>query len=62
MGLLSQSPDLFAFKLVRIPNDKPDEYYREVGRNDEWVARLLCSQVKTGDSTYSNPTEYSSCN
>ncbi|CDN15664.1 ORF_ID:tlr0678 unknown protein [Richelia intracellularis] len=62
VGLLSQSPDLFAFKLVRIPNDKPDEYYREVGRNDEWVARLLCSQVKTGDSTYSNPTEYSSCN
>ncbi|NES78857.1 MULTISPECIES: hormogonium polysaccharide biosynthesis protein HpsA [unclassified Okeania] len=44
VGLLSQSPDLFALKLTGPPSEsKPDEYYREVSRDDEWVETLLCS-------------------
>ncbi|MEM7726652.1 MAG: hormogonium polysaccharide biosynthesis protein HpsA [Cyanobacteria bacterium P01_A01_bin.45] len=44
VGLLSQSPDLFAQKLVRTPDDLPDEFFREVGRDDPWVANLLCAR------------------
>ncbi|BAY63320.1 hypothetical protein NIES22_34060 [Calothrix brevissima NIES-22] len=51
VGLLSQSPDLFALKLVRIPTDRPDEYYREVGRDDTWIQNLLCAK-KVSDDTY----------
>ncbi|MBD2208417.1 hypothetical protein H6G27_00845 [Nostoc linckia FACHB-104] len=50
VALLSQSPDLFAQKLVRIPDDSPDEYVREVGRDDNWVKNLLCA--KKADDTY----------
>jgi Tfp pilus assembly protein PilX len=49
VALLSQSPDRFAQKLVRIPDDLPDEYYREVGRDDNWVKTLLCAK-KADDS------------
>jgi hypothetical protein len=45
VGLLSQSPDLFAQKLVRIPDDRPDEFFREVGRDDDWVKSLLCANT-----------------
>jgi Tfp pilus assembly protein PilX len=54
VGLLSQSPDAFALKLVRIPKDKPDEYYREVGRDDTWVQSLLCAKNVDGDTDASN--------
>ncbi|NEP75393.1 MAG: hypothetical protein F6K25_27965 [Okeania sp. SIO2G4] len=44
VGLLSQSPDLFALQLTGPKSEsKPDEYYREVSRDDEWVETLLCS-------------------
>ncbi|MFM6027277.1 MAG: hypothetical protein ACKPER_30855, partial [Dolichospermum sp.] len=33
VGLLFQSPDLFASKLAVTPNEPPDEYLREVGRD-----------------------------
>ncbi|MDD1413912.1 hormogonium polysaccharide biosynthesis protein HpsA [Dolichospermum sp. ST_con] len=49
VALLSQSPDLFASKLVITPPDLPDEYLREVGRDDKWVQQLLCA--KTTDTT-----------
>ncbi|MBD2204057.1 hypothetical protein H6G33_30105 [Calothrix sp. FACHB-1219] len=49
VALLSQSPDRFAQKLVRIPDDLPDEYYREVSRDDAWVRTLLCAK-KPDDS------------
>jgi Tfp pilus assembly protein PilX len=48
VGLLSQSPDLFAQKLVRIPDDLPDEFFREVGRDDQWVKTLLCAEKTSG--------------
>ncbi|MEA5551286.1 hormogonium polysaccharide biosynthesis protein HpsA [Anabaena cylindrica UHCC 0172] len=56
VGLLSQSPDLFAQKLVTIPPDKPDEYVREVGRDDIWVATLLCAKDTKGTTSTSDDT------
>jgi hypothetical protein len=50
VALLSQSPDLFASKLVLTPPDLPDEYFREVGRDDPWVQTLLCAK-KADDNT-----------
>ncbi|MEH2373132.1 hormogonium polysaccharide biosynthesis protein HpsA [Nostoc sp.] len=50
VGLLSQSPDAFSQKLAITPNNKPNEYFREVGRDDTWVQTLLCA--KKADSTY----------
>ena len=54
VALLSQSPDLFAQKLVTIPDDLPNEYFREVGRDDTWVKTLLCA--KKPDAT--DPTSF----
>jgi hypothetical protein len=56
VGLLSQSPDLFAQKLVRVPDDLPDEFFREVGKDDEWVKNLLCAEkLKVDSSNLGNP-------
>ncbi|MEA5581276.1 hormogonium polysaccharide biosynthesis protein HpsA [Nodularia harveyana UHCC-0300] len=49
VALLSQSPDLFAQKLVITPPDLPDEYFREVGRDDPWIKTLLCGETAEGD-------------
>ncbi|MBE9051704.1 hypothetical protein IQ243_14975 [Nostocales cyanobacterium LEGE 11386] len=59
VGLLSQSPDLFAQKLVRIPDDLPDEFFREVGRDDKWVETLLCA--KKADNTYAIDADQRPC-
>lgn len=56
VGLLSQAPDLFAQKLVRIPDDLPDEFFREVGRDDDWVKTLLCAKTVDANTTGANPT------
>ncbi|MGK7919262.1 MAG: hormogonium polysaccharide biosynthesis protein HpsA [Trichodesmium sp.] len=49
VGLLSQSPDLFAQKFSLPSSDnKPDEYYREVGRDDPWITALLCAEDLSG--------------
>ncbi|MDJ0673847.1 MAG: hormogonium polysaccharide biosynthesis protein HpsA [Calothrix sp. MO_167.B42] len=56
VALLSQSPDYFAQKLVRIPDDEPDEYFREVGRDDTWVETLLCAKNFDGDDNAGNDT------
>jgi type II secretory pathway pseudopilin PulG len=46
VGLLSQPPDLFTQKFTTPPSrPSPDEYFREVPRNDEWVTTLMCSKV-----------------
>jgi hypothetical protein len=46
VGLLSQPPDLFTQRFT-IPSTKtqPAEYFREVGRDDEWVKTLMCGRV-----------------
>ncbi len=54
VGLLSQSPDLFAQKLAITPDDLPDEYFREVGRDDTWVQTLLCAKKASDNGTFVN--------
>lgn len=46
VGLLSQSPDLFA-QLFTTPSTKtkPAEFFREVPRNDDWVQTLMCAFI-----------------
>ncbi|MEM9542851.1 MAG: hormogonium polysaccharide biosynthesis protein HpsA [Cyanobacteria bacterium P01_E01_bin.42] len=45
VGILSQSPDLFSQRFTLPPTDDPNEYYREVGRNDPWIETLLCGNL-----------------
>jgi hypothetical protein len=45
VALLSQSPDRFASKLVLTSPDLPDEYFREVNKDDQWVQTLLCAKT-----------------
>ncbi|MDZ8088203.1 MAG: hormogonium polysaccharide biosynthesis protein HpsA [Nostoc sp. DedQUE12b] len=43
VALLAQNPDLFAQRFVTPATDPPNEYFREVGRDDLWVKTLLCA-------------------
>ncbi|MEG4841852.1 hormogonium polysaccharide biosynthesis protein HpsA [Microcoleus sp. B9-D4] len=46
VGLLSQPPDLFTQRFTTPPRKtEPDEYFREVGRDDKWVQTLMCAEV-----------------
>ncbi len=50
VALLAQNPDLFAQRFVIPATDPPNEYYREVSRDDIWVKTLLCAvQTETVD-------------
>jgi hypothetical protein len=50
VALLAQNPDLFAQRFVIPATDPPNEYFREVGRDDLWVQTLLCAvQTQTAD-------------
>ena len=52
VGLLSQPPDLFTRKFTTPPSKRtPDEYFREVSRDDEWVQALLCSFLDQDGTT-----------
>jgi hypothetical protein len=45
VGLLSQPPDLFAQKFTLPASQrKPDEYFREISRDDDWVKTLVCAK------------------
>ncbi len=46
VALLSQSPDLFAQQLTLTPTSPPNEFFREVGRDDSWIQALLCAAQK----------------
>ncbi|OYD94139.1 hypothetical protein CDG77_12630 [Nostoc sp. 'Peltigera membranacea cyanobiont' 213] len=59
VALLAQNPDLFAQRFVTPAADPPNEYFREVGRDDLWVKTLLCAVqtqaadgFDTADATY----------
>ncbi|MCF2147368.1 hormogonium polysaccharide biosynthesis protein HpsA [Desmonostoc muscorum LEGE 12446] len=43
VGLLSEQPDLFAQRFTAPPTGRPNEFFREVGRDDLWVKTLLCA-------------------
>lgn len=59
VALLAQNPDLFAQRFVVPAADPPNEYYREVGRDDLWVQTLLCAvQTQTADGFDTPDTSY----
>jgi hypothetical protein len=45
VGLLSQLPDLFAQRFTLPETSSPDEFFRQVGRDDPWVKALVCGAV-----------------
>ena len=52
VGLLSQPADLFAQKFTLPPSKKtPDEYFREISRDDEWVKSLVFAEKLNPDRT-----------
>ena len=44
VAILSQAPDLFAQRFTGDPVDGPDEYFREISSDDEWIQVLLCAK------------------
>lgn len=42
-GLFSQSPDLFAQQFTQKSVESPDEFFREVARDDPWIQTLACA-------------------
>ncbi|MBS0015183.1 MAG: hormogonium polysaccharide biosynthesis protein HpsA [Arthrospira sp. SH-MAG29] len=49
VGLLPQSPDLFAERNSSPESQDPNRYFREVSRDDPWVHTLLCGTKGEGD-------------
>jgi hypothetical protein len=69
VGLLSEQPDLFAQRFTAPPTGRPNEFFREIGRDDTWVKTLLCAGEASNQTgvpttgvtvTYANavPDEY----
>jgi hypothetical protein len=46
VGLLSQSPDLFSKNFATPSAGAPNEYFREIGKDDEWMINLRCAVLK----------------
>ena len=52
VGLLSQPADLFTQKFTTPPSTPtPNEYFREVPRDDEWVKTLMCAELAASPGT-----------
>lgn len=51
VGILSQLPDLFSQRFTLPPTDDPNEYYREVSRDDDWIQNLLCGTFSNTNGT-----------
>ena len=45
VALLSQIPDLFAQQFTLPAASPPNEFFREVSRDDDWVKTLLCART-----------------
>jgi hypothetical protein len=58
VALLSQSPDLFAAKFTLPSTQPPDQYFREVGKDDHWIQTLLCAAQDTNSNYGTAPTDY----
>jgi hypothetical protein len=50
VGLLSQQPDLFSQRFTT-DISKVQSYYRQVGRDDDWVKTLLCAAEPAGSTS-----------
>jgi hypothetical protein len=48
VALLTQLPDLFSQRFTTPSVAEPNEFFREVGRDDGWVKTLLCAAENTG--------------
>ncbi|MEG4289305.1 hormogonium polysaccharide biosynthesis protein HpsA [Microcoleus sp. C2C3] len=56
VGLVSQSPDLFTQRFTTPPaKSTPDEFFREVPRNDLWVETLMCAELAPATGTSGSP-------
>ena len=55
VGILRQSPDLLAQKLIADTSDPPNEYFREVDRDDPWIQNLLCAKDNTNPTNPNKP-------
>lgn len=53
VGLLTQTPDLFSRRFANPTAGTPNQYFRQVNRNDPWIETLLCAaQPQTGGAGY----------
>jgi hypothetical protein len=59
VGLLSQTPDLFARRFAVPSAGVANEYYREVSRDDEWIRTLLCAAEQTPPAAAGGTPTYS---
>ncbi|NEQ87058.1 MAG: hypothetical protein F6K26_45605 [Moorea sp. SIO2I5] len=48
VALLTQLPDLFSSRFTTPSAGDPDEFFREVSRDDSWVKTLLCAEDDQG--------------
>lgn len=48
VALLTQLPDLFSSRFTTPSAGDPDEFFREVSRDDPWVKTLLCAEDDEG--------------
>ncbi|BAZ36995.1 hypothetical protein NIES4101_29160 [Calothrix sp. NIES-4101] len=48
VALLTQLPDLFSQRFTTPSVAEPNEFFREVGRDDAWVKTLLCAAENSG--------------
>ena len=63
VALLTQLPDLFSQRFTAPPSGEPNEFYREVSRDDSWVSTLLCaaeSEAKPAEYGTAPSTKYGS--
>lgn len=49
VGLLTQTPDLFSRRIAIPEAGTPNEFFREVSRDDAWIQTLLCAAEETGN-------------
>jgi len=52
VALLTQLPDLFSQRFTAPPTGDPNEFYREVSRDDDWVSTLLCAAEPSNSANY----------
>jgi type II secretory pathway pseudopilin PulG len=51
VGLLTQTPDLFSRRFANPTVGTPNQYFRQVNRNDPWIETLLCAAQPTTGGT-----------
>jgi hypothetical protein len=57
VALLTQLPDLFSQRFASPSTAEPNEFYREVARDDDWVKSLLCAAQSSTTGGYENASQ-----